>query len=69
MFMINATESELPRVNQSSRDRRTQLEGDWTRLKARSDAMINADIPSLRRTLWELGMGAIWKVPTLRIVP
>jgi hypothetical protein len=69
MFMINATESELPRVNQSSRDRRTQLEGDWTRLKARSDAMINADIPSLSRTLWELGMGAIWKVPTLRIVP
>jgi hypothetical protein len=69
MFMINATESDLPRVNQSSQDRRAQLEVDWTRLKGRSDAMINADIPTLNRKLWELGLGALWKMPTLRIVP
>jgi photosystem II stability/assembly factor-like uncharacterized protein len=69
MFMINATESDLPRVNQSSVERRAQLQADWTRLKARSDAIINADIPSLNRRLWELGLGAIWKIPTPRIVP
>jgi hypothetical protein len=60
MFLINATESDLPRINQPSRDRRTQLEAEWTRLKARSDAMINTEIPSLNRKLWELGYGAIW---------
>ena len=69
MFLINATESELPRVNQPSRDRRVQLDADWTRLKARSDAMINADIPALSRKLWDLGLGALWKIPTPRIVP
>jgi len=69
LFLINATESELPRVNQPSRDRRMQLDADWTRLKARSDAMINADIPSLSRKLWDLGLGALWKLPTPRIVP
>jgi hypothetical protein len=69
MFLINATESDIPRVNQPSRDRRTQLDTDWTRLKARSDAMINTDIPSLNRKLWDLGLGAIWKLPTMRIIP
>ena len=69
MFMINATESDLPRVNQSSRERRTELQAEWSRLKARSDAMINSEIPSLSRTLWDLGLGALWKIPVVRIVP
>jgi photosystem II stability/assembly factor-like uncharacterized protein len=69
MFMINATESDLPRINQSSRDRRAQLQVDWTRLKARSDAMINTEIPALSRKLWDLGLGALWKVPVPRIIP
>jgi photosystem II stability/assembly factor-like uncharacterized protein len=60
LFLINATESDVPRVNQPSRDRRSQLDADWTRLKARSYAMINVDIPSLNRKFWELGYGAIW---------
>jgi photosystem II stability/assembly factor-like uncharacterized protein len=69
MFLINATESDIPRVNQPSRDRRSQLDADWTRLKARSDAMINSEIPTLNRKLWDLGLGAIWKLPPPRIVP
>ena len=63
MFLINATESDLPRVNQPSRDRRSQLDAEWTRLKARSDAMLNTDIPALNRKLWDLGFGAIWLKP------
>jgi len=69
MFLINATESDIPRVNQPSKDRRVQLDADWSKLKARSDAMINADIPALNRKLWELGLGALWKIPAMRIIP
>jgi hypothetical protein len=69
MFLINATESDLPRVNQPSRDRFAQLQAEWTRLKARSDAMANVDIPSLNRKLWDIGLGPIWKVPTPKIIP
>ena len=29
----------------------------------------NGEIPALNRKLWELGLGAIWKLPTPRIVP
>jgi photosystem II stability/assembly factor-like uncharacterized protein len=61
LFVINATESDLPRVNQPSRDRLAQLRTDWARLKARSDAMINTEIPALNRALWDLGFGAIWR--------
>ena len=43
LFLINATESDLPRVNQPSRDRRTELDRDWAVLKARSDALLNRD--------------------------
>lgn len=66
MFLINATESDLPRVNQPSRDRRTLLDAEWLRLKARSDAMVNSDLPALNRKLWDLGIGAIWWKGMLR---
>ncbi len=59
LFLINQTESDLPRVNQPSRDRRAVLETEWNALKARSDAMLTQDIPLLNRKLWELGIGAI----------
>ena len=59
IFLINQTESDLPRVNQPSRDRRAELDKEWAALKARSDAMVNEDIPALNRKLWEVGIGAI----------
>ena len=70
MFTINATESDVPRVNQSSQARKAELEAQWARLKARSDEMMTVDIPALSRKLWDLGLGAMWKVPmTTRIIP
>jgi DNA repair exonuclease SbcCD ATPase subunit len=58
LFMINATESDLPRVNQSSRDRLAELEPEWAQLKARAEAMRN-NIEALNRTLFNQGIGAI----------
>jgi len=61
LFLINMTESALPRVNQPSRDRLAELQPEWERLKARSDAMIEEDTPALNAKLWALGYGAIWR--------
>ena len=58
LFMINATESDLPRVNQPSRDRLAELEPEWAQLKARAEAMRN-DIETLNRKLFNQGVGAI----------
>lgn len=65
LFMINATESDLPRVNQPSRDRLAELQKEWTALKARSDALLNVEIPAFNRKLWDAGVGAVGRTPTL----
>ncbi|MGQ0704478.1 MAG: VPS10 domain-containing protein [Gemmatimonadales bacterium] len=59
LFLINQTESDLPRVNQPSRDRLAELQRDWAGLKARSDALLDQEIPAFNRRLWEAGVGAI----------
>jgi hypothetical protein len=61
LFLVNQTESEIPRVNQSSLDLLETLGAEWKSLKARSDEIIAKDIPSLNKRLWDVGFGAIWK--------
>lgn len=61
LFLINQTESDLPRVNQPSLDRLKQLNAEWSRLKATGNEIQDKDIPALNKRLWEVGMGAIWK--------
>ena len=61
MFLVNQTESDLPRVNRSSLDRLEELGVTWKALDARSNELTEKELPSLNRRLWELGIGAIWK--------
>jgi len=61
LFMINQTESDIPRVNQPSLDRMRELNAQWATLKARADEILNRDIPALNKKLFDAGMGAIWK--------
>ena len=61
LFLINETESEIPRVNQSSLDRMKELDGEWTTLKSRGVEILDKDIPELNKKLWDAGVGAVWK--------
>ena len=61
LFLINQTESDIPRVNQPSLDRLKQLNTEWSQLKARGSEILDKDVPSLNKRLWEVGLGAIWK--------
>jgi len=61
MFLINQTESDIPRVNQPSLDRMKELNGQWSALKARANEMLDKDIPALNKRMWDAGLGAIWK--------
>jgi len=60
LFMINATESDIPRLNQPSLDRLKELNAQWATLKARADEILNRDIPALNKKMWDAGLGAIW---------
>ena len=61
LFLINQTESEIPRVNQPSLDRLKELNAQWAALKTRGTEILDQDVPSLNKRLWEVGLGAIWK--------
>ncbi len=61
LFLINQTESDLPRVNQPSLDRMRELNAQWTTLKARGVELLERDIPAFNKRLWDAGLGAIWK--------
>jgi hypothetical protein len=61
LFLINQTESDIPRVNQPSLDRLKQLNMEWSGLKAKANEILDKDIPTLNKRLWDAGLGAIWK--------
>jgi photosystem II stability/assembly factor-like uncharacterized protein len=61
LFLINQTESDIPKVNQPSLDRMKQMNGEWTTLKARANEIKDKDIPAFNKRVWDLGLGAIWK--------
>ena len=60
LFLINQTESDIPRVNQPSMDRMKELNAQWATLKARGTELLNKDIPAFNKLLWDAGLGAIW---------
>ncbi len=60
MFMINHTESDIPRVNQPSKDRRAELDREWVKLKERADELLNSKVKLYNEQLWKAGVGAIW---------
>ena len=61
MFLLNMTESDIPRVNQPSLDLLKDLNAQWAVLKNRGDEILDKNIPALNKLLWDAGVGAVWK--------
>jgi photosystem II stability/assembly factor-like uncharacterized protein len=61
LFLINQTESDIPRVNQPSLDVKKVLDAEWVVLKDRAAAFLVRDLPALNKQLWEAGVGGIWE--------
>ena len=59
MFLINATESSIPRVNQPNRDRRAELDAQWVTYKQQAEAWLKETLPNYNKKLWKAGIGAI----------
>ncbi|MCB0580975.1 MAG: hypothetical protein KDD10_16900, partial [Phaeodactylibacter sp.] len=60
LFLINQTESDIPRVNAASRERRQELDAEWAGLLARGRQMLEEDVPAFNQLLWKAGVGAVW---------
>lgn len=59
IFLINQTESSIPRVNEQNAKRKIELDAQWQKLKAKADSFINNQIPQFNKKLWNVGVGAI----------
>jgi len=60
LFLINQTESDIPQINQSSLDRKKELEVKWNRLQQEAKQFLEKDIPAFNQALWQAGIGALW---------
>ena len=60
LYLINQTESELPKVNQPSKDLLLEYNTRWTAYLAQANQIIKQEIPALNAKLWKAGVGAIW---------
>ena len=59
LYLINATESGIPRVNQSSLDRKKELDAQWEILNKQANEWLEKTIPDFNKRLWEAGIGAV----------
>jgi len=59
LFLIDATNSTIPRVNQASKDRKVALDAQWRVLEGRANKLIKTAIPDFNKKLWDAGIGAI----------
>ncbi len=59
LFLINQTNSDLPRVNTANKERKAELEKEWQTLKAKATDLKNNTIPAYNKLLWEAGIGAL----------
>jgi len=59
IFLINQTDSGIPRVNEQNKKRKTELDAQWRSLKNEAKSLMNTKIPDLNKKLWEAGIGAI----------
>ena len=58
LFLINQTESVIPRVTRASRARHQELMEQWAVLRAEAES-ISTQVNSLNQQLWDAGIGAI----------
>ncbi len=59
LFLINETNSTIPRVNTSSRARKNELDKEWEQLKMQGKEFLEKELPDYNKKLWEAGIGAI----------
>lgn len=59
LFLINHSESDIPRVTRPNRDQLAELNKEWSPLEARGKAIMDTDVPAYAKKLWEAGIGAV----------
>lgn len=59
LFLINQTESSIPRVNRASEERKKELDAQWKTFNDKAIKLVEKVIPNYNQLLWNAGIGAI----------
>jgi hypothetical protein len=59
LFLFNHANSAIPRVTQSSEERKQDLDVQWQGLRTRATTFLKTGIPGFNEQLWKAGIGAI----------
>jgi hypothetical protein len=59
IFMINHSDSSIPLIAKSNRDRKAELDVIWAAKKAQAEAWLKSTLPDFNKRLWEAGIGAL----------
>jgi photosystem II stability/assembly factor-like uncharacterized protein len=60
LYLINQTESSIPKVNKGSKDRYIELLEEWKVLKAEGEKLLNEGIPAFNKNAQEAGIGVLF---------
>ena len=59
LYLINQTESSIPKVTKGSKDLHLSLTAEWKGLNERALKLIETEIPAFNKKLWDAGIGAL----------
>jgi hypothetical protein len=60
LYMINQTESPIPKVNKGSKDRYAELWEEWKSLKAEGEKLLNESVPAFNQKAQKAGVGVLF---------
>lgn len=58
LFLLNQSESGLPRITSASRARRVELDAIWSKYQISGEVLF-ADVEAFNKALWNVGVGAV----------
>lgn len=59
IFLMNMSESAIPKVNNPSKDRLTELNAQWKVFAERANEIMNQQVPAFNKKLTEAGVGVV----------
>lgn len=60
MYVINQSDSSIPKINKGSKERRAELEEEWKTLEAEGNRLLKTEIPSFNKLVQEAGIGILF---------
>ncbi len=59
LFLLNQTESDIVKVTEAVKERKKELDKEWSSLRNQASSILNNEVPTLNEKFWKAGIGAV----------